>query len=262
MRSVIIDTLMEIWRGKVSYLIFIFFIIGLSHTFGVVHNAKVFFLKEGYSNKGDFFVILAFLVISFIWKTFILIFISSFTFSKFSYLKKISFIFNPINKNKFLLLRFFTVFILSICLFFIWNIISFLLFLLFEKIKIEHFLFYAIFEDFLITLGTPVSLYFGFYFSPLGLSFLMFIFYFFSSSELFLTPHIYINFPFYIKNLLKIMPNFMSLVSYFPFKYMKVPQNSIDITPNFYDFYFFLILSISFFIFSFKKINKLECDVF
>jgi hypothetical protein len=260
---VIKDSFLEIWRSKTSYIIFIFFLLGLSHTLAIVNsvNKWEFYVKTSFSSK-ILFITCGYLLFSYIWKSLILILISSFLLSKRIYQHKLYFLFFNLNEKSFFILRILSVIIICFFIYLIWDLISLFIISIFLKIHIKFFLFYTIIENFTIILGSIFAGFIGFYFSPISLSFLLLLIYFSSSLPIFFTPFIKISFPYTFEFLFKKFPNFINIICYFPLKLINAPKGRIDLQPRYYDFLFYFFLCILFVILSFKKLKKMEYDVF
>jgi len=260
MRRIIKDTILELWRGNVSYIIVIIMFFGLLLSVSATYSIKDagWFQEIKEINIKKIGYLQGLLYFSFLWKGIILSILGSFAFSKYVYSDKLSFLFLSVDKKRFLISRLIG-FILLLSLFFIfWNIIlSFFAFPLKILSYIEVFIFSTI-GDFLIFLFLFIPLFFGLYLSPVSTSFLTIILLSIGEVHIFLTPLFDIRLTDNIRKILSFFPDVIGLVMFFPEKYFSVPYGTLNIMPNFITLIIYVSECLIFFLLFILQVKRLE----
>ncbi len=259
-RVIFKDTFLDIFEGKISYLVFAFTLLGFIFTLSIGKTARNFALNS-HIQYIDFFIFSAFYFFSFLFKSIIFLLIASFLLSKHFYFKKLSLIFYPVKRKDYIITLIFAVTIYSFIFFLLWDLISyFLQYYLFHS-NVKNYFLYFLLSDISIFLYSPFVLFTGFYFSEIPTAFLSVIIFLGSSFSLLLMPYFNIGIPEEIMIIINNIPSLFNFIIFIPMKLMNIPQGLIDLKPRIWDIAFYILLFIVFLILSIKNIKKIEDDI-
>ncbi|MEO0162344.1 MAG: hypothetical protein ABIL39_02815 [candidate division WOR-3 bacterium] len=247
-RVVIKDTIMELWRGNISYVILTIMAIGLIQSISAtyafkeiqwVKSIEIINVKK-YAYMGSLFLF------SFIWKGIVISVLGSFAFSKYSFSDKLSFLYLPLKRSTYLALRALG-FVLFISIFFIvWNITLTLSTIPLKTLSTIEVLIFSVIGDLLFFLFLSVPLFFGLHLPPISASFASLILFFIGTAHLLLTPFVNLQISPRLEKLLTQFPNVISLVMYFPARYFNVPLGLYDLYPSLKSLALYLMQFIAF----------------
>lgn len=259
-RVIFKDTFLDIFEGKISYLVFAFTLLGFIFTLSIGKSAKNFAETSSFGYK-DFFIFSAFYFFTFLFKSIIFLFISSFILSKHSYFKKLSFLFYPVKRKEYIIILVFATITYSFIFFLLWDIVSyFLQYCLFHS-NVKYYFLYFLLSDISIFLYSPLVLFIGLYFSEISTAFLSVIIFLGSSFSLLLMPYFNIEIPEEIMIIINNIPSLFNFIIFIPIKVMNIPNGLIDLKPRIWDIAFYIFLFIVFLILSIKNIKRIEDDI-
>lgn len=259
-RIIIKDTILELWRGNISYIILTIMAIGLIQSIAITNAIKEFdwFRVIESVNIRKFGYISSLFIFSYIWKGITLSILSSFAFSKYNFSKQLSFIYYNVSKNTYLLLRLIGIILFLSIFFTLWDIVL-TVFAVFLKIFTFNEIFvFSIIGDIILFIFLPVPLFWGLYFSPISAGFVSLIIFFVGVVPSISTPFFGIQISNTLKQILIQFPNATSLVLFIPLKYLNVPIGLYDIYPNIRTLVYYLIQSILYLVLFFRQQRQVE----
>ncbi len=233
-RIVIKDTILELWRGNISYVIFIIMALGLIQSISATYLIKnqTWFQEIEIINIKKYSYLGSLFLFSFIWKGIIISILGAFTFSKYFFSTKLSFLFFSLNRLTYLVYRMLGLIIFLSIFFIFWDVVLAFSVAPLKILSIKDTLFFSFIGDIILFAFLSIPLFLGLYFSPTSTSFLSLVLFLIGDAHLLLTPFTGIQIPPKLENLLRQFPDVISLVMFLPSKYLNIPYGVLDIYPN------------------------------